>query len=138
MTEPQLLAILLANLEDARQRATEWYKAGAIKGAVLVVSYIDVTNPTSCGAAYVRPAHIGENAEGSFVEHLVCETAQNHKKYVHNPVKSLHFFERSDRIPDRIIVEGDGKRFDIVFVAWGCSTREQAVELIGILKHNLK
>lgn len=142
MKESDLLDIILTNLEEAKQQATEWYEANKIKGAVLIVSYFDTTNSDEKsafhGAAYRRPAHIGENAKDCFVDHLVEETVQNHRRDISRAANSVHFVERSDRVSERIIVETDGKRFDIALVAWGCKTQEQNAELVGILEKGLK
>jgi len=139
MKESELLATLCTNLSEAKRRANKWYKDRSIEGAVLVVQYIDTTNSEDDGfdAVYTRQAHVGNNASSAFRHHLLDTITTEHKRKVEKTKDVLSL--RSDTVTDRIVVNGDnGEIFDVMFAAWGCKTREQKIELVGILKRNLK
>ena len=140
MNESELVTTLYANLREAKRHANKWYKDRHIEGAVLVVQYFDTTNADSesFDAVYTRRDYVGNNSSDAFRRHLIDTVTTEHKRKAETANNSM-LSGRPDTVTDRIIVNGDnGEVFDALFVAWGCKTREQNTELVGILKRNLK
>lgn len=139
MNEGELMTTLCTNLSEAKRRANKWYKDRSIEGAVLVVQYFDTTNAGDDGidAVYTRQVHVGINSSSAFRHHLLETVSTEHRRKAGKTKDVLS--HRSDTVTDRIVVNGEnGEVFDVAFAAWGCKTHEQMIELVGILKRNLK